>query len=569
MRNFQLNKYLVFLVIFVLMKYSYAAPNNLPTMYAFHINGINTVPREARVNLDNLEKSSQMTSTGKYLKWNVVYNPTADEKTTSSTIKAGINLLDNIIDVGLQKNNEFSLKNMTKEKYVNAYILANNVNGNMDKVDYKQLQAQLMPHYRELIKKYGGDNTDAVINEFHKKVPPQFSGVVQLLDDGIDSGQYDYSHTPSSVLLIPHSQGNLYANSLYKYLTDTENFNPKHIAIFSIASPAGSNFGDWPVSDNYQNSSFKNGMNELMISSSISREQTSYVTSCSDIVINSLRSVDPSNQLAPRVLNYLWPNSVFEQPGILSCNLDSDVSTDDILHHNLVQYYLTIPEFKTQIVTMINYFAHQLHYFEFKDLAENMTPNNPKFGIYSQSLSMVIGVRHSLSQQLVDERGRKIWSSDVKNNRLLTLQTPVLDSYVENNPDRNIYGNWSKEFGFYLTHYAGVLSSNFSNQGYDPNALYYIVEDKYNITDNFYPFLIYPLRYVEAPGGYYDGGLCDIYYGRMPDADFINDYDGIYKFLYNSRSNLETLFNCVNSLEELRFKQNYFVNGKFQRLAGL
>lgn len=145
----------LFALIFATMKIVHAEQNKLPAMYSLHINGINTTRNEAVDNMRKLEIASQMKSTGKYLRWNVVYNPTADEKTTSSTIKAGINLLDNIIDVGLQKNNEFSLKNMTKEKYVNAYILANNVNGNMDKVDYKQLQAQLMPHYRELIKKYG------------------------------------------------------------------------------------------------------------------------------------------------------------------------------------------------------------------------------------------------------------------------------------------------------------------------------------------------------------------------------------------------------------------------------
>lgn len=529
MRTYLLNKCLVTIVL-LLIKFSYAAQSNLPTMYALHINGINTTYKEALDNLRKVEVDSQMISTGKYLKWNVVYNPTADEKTTSSTIAAGVNLLDNIIDVGLQKNNELSLKNISKEQYVNAYIIANKLNKNMSKVEYKQLQSQLMPHYQALIRKYGGNNTADVINEFHKKAPPQFLGVLQLLDEGSNGGQYDYSHTPSSVLLIPHSQGNLYANSLYKYLTDTENFNSKHIAIFGIASPAGSNFGDWPVGDNSQTSSFKSGMNELMINDSIPYGQMSYVTSCSDMVINTLRSTDPSNQPLFRVLNYIWPHGVFEQPGILSCNMDpfSGVSADDMLHHNLIQYYLAIPELKTQIVTMINYFAYQLNYFEFKDLVDNMTPSSSKFGIYPQSLSMVIGIRNVLSQQLVDARGRKIWSSDTNNIKLLALQTPILDNYVENSPNRDNYSDWSKKFGNYLTHYAGLVNSDFANLGYDPKAVYYIIEDKYQITDNFYPFLIYPLRYVEAPGGYYGPSICDIHSGYMSDADFANDYDGIY-----------------------------------------
>lgn len=99
-----LMKYLVVFVLFII-KYSYVVQNQLPTLYVLHINGINTTYNEAKINLRNIKQASQMKSTNNYLKWDVVYNPTANEKTTSSTIAAGINLLDNIIDVGLQKNN--------------------------------------------------------------------------------------------------------------------------------------------------------------------------------------------------------------------------------------------------------------------------------------------------------------------------------------------------------------------------------------------------------------------------------------------------------------------------------
>jgi hypothetical protein len=111
MKKLSLIKFLV-VTIFVSVKFSYAVQNQLPTLYVLHINGINTTYVEAKKNLQKLQQASQMTSTGKYLKWDVVYNPTANEKTTSSTIAAGINLLDNIIDVGLQKNNELILQNM-------------------------------------------------------------------------------------------------------------------------------------------------------------------------------------------------------------------------------------------------------------------------------------------------------------------------------------------------------------------------------------------------------------------------------------------------------------------------
>lgn len=571
MKALLLIKYLVIMIL-ISVKFSYAVQSQLPTLYVLHINGINTTLNEAQINLRNLKEVSQMTSTGKYLKWNVVYNPTADEKTTSSTIKAGINLLDNIIDVGLQKNNEFSLKNITKEKYVNAYILANNVNGNMDKVDYKQLQAQLMPHYRELIKKYGGDNTDAVINEFHKKVPPQFSGVVQLLDDGIDSGQYDYSHTPSSVLLIPHSQGNLYANSLYKYLTDTENFNPKHIAIFGIASPAGSNFGDWPVSDKSK-SLFNQNDSYYMIKDNLHSPATSYVTSCSDIVINSLRSIDPSNQLAPRVLNYLWPNGVFEQPGILSCNQDSNVDTDDILHHNLIQYYLTIPEFKTQIVTMINYFAYQLNFYLFNDLVSNMTPRNPKFNVYSQSLAAVIGFTNHDLQSLTDNKGNVIWSKDHTNKQLLTLQTPVLDSIVESG---NVVFNsgdmtdWDKQFKFYLIHFAALPNKNTTNTGFDPNSSFYIVEDVNQINEEYYPLHVYPDEYIKYNSLNRQDNICTYFqytydYGKSTFGEY---FYGVYKYLRTWSPWLtDSVMSCIYSSPELLLRKKYLIDAQFQRQA--
>lgn len=572
MRTYLLNKCLVIIVL-LLIKFSYAAQSNLPTMYALHINGINTTYKEALNNLRKLEVDSQMISTGKYLKWNVVYNPTADEKTTSSTISAGINLLDNIIDVGLQKNNELSLKNISKEQYVNAYIIANNLNPNMSKADYRQLQSQLMPHYQALIRKYGGNNTEAVVNEFHKKAPPQFLGVLQLLDEGSDGGQYDYSHTPSSVLLIPHSQGNFYANSLYKYLTDTENFNPKHLAIFGIASPAGSNFGDWPVSDK-SDSLFNQNDSYYMIKDSLSTPATSYVTSCSDIVINALRTTDPSNQPLFQVLNYIWPHGVFEQSGILNCNMDPSlsVSADDMLHHNLVQYYLAVPELKTQIILMMNYFAYQLNFYLLNDLVDNMTPRHQKFNTYPQSLTAVIGFTNYDLQSFTDNKGNVIWSKDHTNKQLLTLQTPVLDSVVEagNTVFDSGGSDWDKQFKFYLIHFAALPSKNITNNGFDPNSNFYIVEDINKINEEFYPFHIYPHDYLKYNSLNIQDNSCQYTqytydYGKPTFGQY---FYGVYKYLRTwSPSLTDTVKSCISSSPELLLKHKYLVDAEFQRQA--
>lgn len=107
-------KYIIivlFCVLSIITKTSYADNTQLPHLYTLHINGINTTKKQAIKNLDNLNLFSKLENTNKYLSWNIVYNPTANQATESATLVAGINLLDNILDVLHQKNNEVSLKN--------------------------------------------------------------------------------------------------------------------------------------------------------------------------------------------------------------------------------------------------------------------------------------------------------------------------------------------------------------------------------------------------------------------------------------------------------------------------
>jgi hypothetical protein len=98
-------------------------------------------------------------------------------------------------------------------------------------------------------------------------------------------------HQPTGkMLLVPHSQGNLYANLVYDNITQGTNaVQPKSIAIMGVASPANT---------------VRNG--------------GSYVTSSRDVVINMLR---PISQVLPS-------------------NVDQPFTTADVLGHNFIKIYL-------------------------------------------------------------------------------------------------------------------------------------------------------------------------------------------------------------------------------------
>lgn len=222
----------------------------LPKLYMLHVNGVNTTFRDADLNKEHLGTDSQLVSSDKYLIWSVVYNPTAGPNPTDPKMPEE-NLLDNLIDTFAQKNKELYLHNASLEKYVDAYIVANDLqpffNKQTDPAGYKDLTNHLRSHYLEEMDYLAkaGDNMKYVIDNFHNQVPLQYAGVLKLLSES-PAEIRDYSGSPDSVLLIPHSQGNIYANHLYSYLTDVEHFDKKHIAIYGIGSAADQNVGDWP-----------------------------------------------------------------------------------------------------------------------------------------------------------------------------------------------------------------------------------------------------------------------------------------------------------------------------------
>ncbi|MBM5571605.1 MULTISPECIES: hypothetical protein [Deefgea] len=91
------------------------------------------------------------------------------------------------------------------------------------------------------------------------------SEIIQDIKSNIQAGV--------KVLLVPHSQGNLFANSTYTRLTSNEGVKPEDIKIFGVASPADRVLG--------------NG---------------AYLTSKSDVVIQSLAKI-PFLNVLPRQLN--------------------------------------------------------------------------------------------------------------------------------------------------------------------------------------------------------------------------------------------------------------------------
>jgi hypothetical protein len=152
---------------------------------------------------------------------------------------------------------------------------------------------------------YSGRNLESIVTEFNQLVPDREN---------------------SYILLLPHSQGNLYANQLYNYLTSTGNYDSQQLRIFGIATPA----------------------NEISGSGD-------YVTSSNDLVINGLRLIT----------------------SILPSNITVNFSLSDVLGHNLIDIYLTDPTskeiIKQKITQALDTLAHYLElsiptgYFKLSD----------------------------------------------------------------------------------------------------------------------------------------------------------------------------------------------------------
>jgi hypothetical protein len=300
-----------------------------------------------------------------------VYNPTGPEYDKT--------FWDNLKDVGKQKSHE-GILDMTLDDYTDFWMEANDLHYPKDSKEYQKLRASIIPTYQDKIKSSAGDNYSAIIDNFHGVVPVEFAGVVNLLNtpykpnplyaskyttftddshikhmsslkednktaddlqDAVDNyfiahqnlqTQQDYSKTKNLVLFVPHSQGNIYTNWLYKYLTATdgtgERFPATQIAIYGVASPASKNVGDWIAKDVLDTPTIRAQWGEI----------NSYITSGCDMVIQFAKTMGD----------------------VLPVNLELPFHLFSALGHNFIDVYLSDPISKKQIVKMVTLEAMEL-----------------------------------------------------------------------------------------------------------------------------------------------------------------------------------------------------------------
>lgn len=327
-------KIIFVLVVFILsVNYTYAA--NIPRIYALHINGINTTQIEARTNMLALQNLTKVDSN--IISFDLIWNPTGED--------AGKNGLHNILEVLEQKLNEANA-NMSFDDFTTYYLSQYSSEYPADEYDfgsakYKSFQDKMLNDYSDFIKSNAGENFGTILDQFQQKVPAAFVSAMRLLHGNNTSNEIDYSQSPNYVLLLPHSQGNLYANALYTYLTNVEHMNQYHIQIFGIATPATELQGNQIIDEVNKSCTER---------SFITCPVLSYVTSSRDMVINSLRFL--SDALTARGgQNYT----------VLPSNLDIDFSSVDSTGHNLINTYLqdvkSSTEIKSSVTDILDYFA--------------------------------------------------------------------------------------------------------------------------------------------------------------------------------------------------------------------
>ncbi len=305
-------KYLFLLLSFYCLN-AFADIVKNPHIFIFHVNGVNTTRDRADENRFALQSSVKINSN--IVTWDVIYNSTHGF------------LASDLWDVMRMKKQEH--KNLSIDDYVKTYMKTYHLHYPVGSPEYAKLKENIKQYYIN-DPSITGKNLAEIINQFHQKVPPPYASVVELLNQHKDSNGYN-----AYVLLIPHSQGNQYANQLWKYVTEYENFPKSHLAVFGIASPT-----------------------DRMQGTVIPSNQDSYYTSDNDFVINSLSA-----------LSMLMPQT--NKP--LSGNLHL-YNCKDLLCHNLIDSYLRDEEAKYRISNRISSFIISLK----KNMIEEQLGKNIK-----------------------------------------------------------------------------------------------------------------------------------------------------------------------------------------------
>lgn len=361
------------------------ADDSVPHLYILHINGINTEWQEARDNARALEKATNFKSN--MMTFSYVYNPTKGGDKNPG-------LWTNLMDVAKQKMLE-GKDTMTLDDFTRAWLMNEGKDPDrMTPQEYAAAKADIEKDYENAKNGEFGNNSDDIINNFHGIVPVEFKSVVDLVNTPYvphplaatyqitDSKSYsptesqlkaftslrqyiqqnpleqhevwDYSKTRNLVLLVPHSQGNLYANDLYTYLIKKENFPEYQLAVYGIASPADHINGDWVAKKLQDLAKQEPGF------ANVALPLDSYITSIHDFVINSARTIFYSNPAMPGNINIPW--------------------TTSLVGHNLIDAYLNDEVSRAQISKMIVFEADYLASSIF-DSANNIE----KFGLSMMS----------------------------------------------------------------------------------------------------------------------------------------------------------------------------------------
>lgn len=269
---------LCFSLLFISISTSATANSKI---YIFHINGINTSMDEAWQNTIALKNTAMIDSN--MTSWDFLYNQSHG-------------LWDDLEDVFQQKASEANPK-ITLDDYVTAYLRYNNLDYPPDSADYAIVKAGIKDDYLN-DPQFFGSNFEELLTQFHQKLPPPEQQRLQEAARMVKS----YAGIDNNVLFIPHSQGNLYTNSLISYLVSEELFPPTQISNFGIATPANTVI---------------NGRTKT----------TSYITSSRDLVIGGLRLLRPT----------------------LTSNANLGFSMADPLGHNLIDVYLAESASKAKI----------------------------------------------------------------------------------------------------------------------------------------------------------------------------------------------------------------------------
>ena len=229
-----IKKFIIFLVVYLSVNLSFASPvTALSKLYLLHINGLNTTQNKALLNVNQLQSTANTSSA--MTVWNLVYNPTQTDSEWDWVAS-----MKGYFDICVQKWFENNIL-PTLDEFTEQAMNAQNLDYPIGSPEFYQFESSLVTQFQDLVLDHGGKNMETVLDNFHNAVPAQYASVLNLLSN---NGQTNYADSIDYVILLPHSQGNIYANNLYTYVTQTENFNSLHISIFGFASPAKTELGE-------------------------------------------------------------------------------------------------------------------------------------------------------------------------------------------------------------------------------------------------------------------------------------------------------------------------------------